>query len=277
MQDITGTRVHPTAIIEDGAVLADGVSVGAYSVIGAQAQLAAGVVVETHVVIAGATRIGENTRIYPFASIGHAPQDLKYAGEESRLIIGADCTIREHVTMNPGTAGDALETRIGDRCLFMAGAHVAHDCTIGDDVILVNHATLGGHAQIADRVIIGGLSAVHQFVRVGVGAFVGGMSGVENDIIPYGSAIGNRASLGGLNLVGLKRAGIAREEIHALRRAYRDLFETEAPLGTRIDRIAREYDGRVLVEAVVDFVRASSNRALCTPRRMRAGAPDKRQ
>ncbi len=259
--------IHPTAIVDDKARLADDVRVGPFSVVGPQVKLDAGVVIEAHVAIAGDTHIGANTHIFPFASLGYAPQDLKFAGEESRLFVGADCTIREHVTLNPGTQGGTLETRVGDRCLLMVGSHVAHDCLIGNEVILANNATLAGHVTIDDRAILGGLSAVHQFVRIGEGAFIGGMSGVENDVIPFGSALGNRASLGGLNLVGLKRSGVPRQDIHALRAAYKELFDESAPVLERAEQIAQAYQGQILVEKMVAFVRAGSERALCTPRR----------
>jgi UDP-N-acetylglucosamine acyltransferase len=179
-------------------------------------------------VIAGDTAIGAGCEIFPFASVGLPPQDRKYRGEASRLEIGRNCVVREHVTINPGTAGGGMLTRIGDDCLLLVGAHVAHDCWLGDHVVLVNHATLGGHCRLDDYVMVGGLSAVHQFVRIGEGGFVGGMSGVENDIIPFGSALGNRAALGGLNIVGLTRRGFSREAIHRLRRAYRTLFGPRA-------------------------------------------------
>ncbi len=195
--------------------------------------LGAGVVLHSHVVVAGRTEIGPRTRVFPFASLGHAPQDLKFKGEPSRLVIGADTVIRENVTMNPGTEGGGMLTSVGDRCLVMVGAHVAHDCRVGNDVILVNNATLAGHVHIGDRAILGGLCAVHQWVRIGEGAFVGGMSGVENDVIPYGTVIGNRARLGGLNLVGLRRANLPREDVHALRNAYKLLFEGDDALGVR--------------------------------------------
>ena len=213
------TRIHPTAIVEAGATLGDDVSVGPFSVIGPEVELGAGAVVEAHVVIGGRTRIGPRTHIFPFASIGLKPQDLKYKGETSELVIGADNQIREHVTMNPGTEGGGLVTRVGNNCLFMVGAHVAHDCQVGNNVIMANNATLAGHVMVGDNAIIGGLSAVHQFVRIGRHAMVGGMSGVEQDVIPFGSVMGDRAHLQGLNLVGLKRHGFEREDIHTLRNA----------------------------------------------------------
>lgn len=260
------STIHPTAIIEPGAQLGEGVSVGAYSLIGSGVEIGDGSVIHSHAVVTGRTRLGARVKVYPFASLGHAPQDLKYRGEESRLEVGDDTVVRENVTMNPGTEGGFMLTRVGARCLVMVGAHVAHDCLVGDDVILVNNATLGGHVQIADRVIIGGLSAVHQWVRIGEGAFVGGMSGVENDVIPYGTVIGNRARLGGLNLVGLRRANQPREHIHALRSAYKLLFQGNDPLARRVDRVSEALGGTPLVDRMIAFIRDGGDRAICTPR-----------
>ena len=224
------TGIHPTAVVEKGAELGVGVQVGPFCCVGPHARLADGVELKSHVVVEGHTEIGANTRVFPFASLGTQPQDLKYKGEVSRLVIGANNVIREHVTMNPGTEGGGLETRVGNNCLFMVGAHVAHDCQLGDHIILVNNATLAGHVGIEDFAIVGGLSAVHQFVRIGRHAMIGGMTGVTQDVIPYGSVTGNRAKLEGLNLVGLKRRNFDRETIHALRQAYRLIFAQE---GTR--------------------------------------------
>ena len=260
-------QVHATAIIEKGAELADDVSVGPYAIVEAGVRLGQGVKIHPHVVVGGRTTIGSGSEIFPFASVGLPPQDKKYHGEESRLEIGKNCTIREHVTINPGTEGGGMMTKIGDDCLLLVGAHVAHDCQIGSHVILVNHATLGGHCRIDDYVILGGLSAVHQFVRIGESAFVGGMSGVENDVIPFGSAIGNRAELGGLNIVGLTRRGFSREAVHQLRRAYRTLFGPEGTLKERLADVEEEFAGDENVRKIVDFIRAGGDRAICTPRR----------
>ena len=216
-------------------------------------------------VLDGRTTIGANCRIYPFASIGHCPQDLKYSGEPSRLEIGANNVIREHVTINPGTKGGGMLTRVGNNCLFMVGAHVAHDCVIEDNAILVNNATLGGHVRVGEWGIIGGLSAVHQFVRIGKHSMIGGMSGIEHDVIPYGSVIGNRAKLSGLNIVGLKRRGFSREEIHDLRKAYRLIFALEGTLAERLDDVAEDFGQNEPVMEIVDFIRADSARAICQP------------
>ncbi len=264
--------IHSTAIIENGAELADTASVGPYSIVGSGVRLADGVKIHAHVVLGGQTKIGAGTEIFPFASVGLPPQDKKYHGEVSRLEIGANCVIREHVTINPGTEGGGLVTTIGDDCLLLVGAHVAHDCRIGNHVILVNHATLGGHCFIDDYAILGGLSAVHQFVRIGESGFVGGMSGVENDIIPFGSAIGNRAELGGLNIVGLGRRGFSRDAIHQLRRAYRTLFGPEGTLKERLADVEEEFAGDENVKKIVDFIRAGGDRAICTPRARNSGS-----
>lgn len=259
-------NIHPTAIVEPGAEIADSASIGPYCVVGPEVVLAAGVELVSHVVVTGRTQVGEGTRIFPFASIGHRPQDLKYHGEPSRLVIGRNNTIRENVTMNPGTEGGGMLTEVGDDGLFMAGAHVAHDCRIGNGVILVNNATLGGHVSVGDCAIIGGMSAVHQFVRIGRHVMIGGMTGVEHDVIPYGSVIGNRAYLAGLNLVGLKRRGFPREDIHALRNAYKELFADEGTMAERLAKVAEAYRDCALVMEVVEFVRADSSRAFCQPK-----------
>ncbi len=261
-----GAKIHPAAIVEPGAKVGANVQVGPFSVIGHEVVLHDNVRVDSHVVIAGKTEIGEGTQIFPFASLGQAPQDRKFRGEDSRLIIGANNVIREYVTMNPGTEQGGLITKIGDNGLFLTGAHVAHDCQIGNNVLLVNNATLGGHCVIEDFASIGGLSAVHQFVRIGAYAFIGGMSGVENDVIPFGMAIGNRAYLAGLNIVGLKRRNFDREQIHGLRKAYRMMFATEGTLLERLDDVEKMFSDEPHVQRVVQFVKASSSRSLCVPR-----------
>jgi UDP-N-acetylglucosamine acyltransferase len=258
-------NIHSTAIVDERAVVGAAVHIGPYCVVGAEAELEDGVRLHSHVVVDGFTKIGANTSIYPFASIGLAPQDLKYRGEASRLEIGRNNVIREHVTMNPGTRSGHMVTRIGDHCLLMAGAHVAHDCLIGDHVILVNCATLGGHVQIGDWAIIGGLSAAHQFTRIGRHAMVGGMSGVENDVIPFGRVIGNRARLDGLNIIGLKRRNFSRDEIHALRHAYRLLFAHEGTMAERLEDVVAGFSDNESVMEIVNFIRADSSRGICQP------------
>jgi UDP-N-acetylglucosamine acyltransferase len=259
------TNIHSTAAVDPRAQVAADAVVGPYCVVGPDAVLASGVKLLSHVVVTGRTSIGENTTVFPFASVGHQPQDLKYRGEPSRLEIGRNTVIREHVTMNPGTEGGGMLTKVGDNCLFMIGAHVAHDCIIGDNVILVNNATLGGHVQIGDWAIIGGLSAVHQFVRIGRHVMIGGMSGVEADVIPYASALGNRAHLAGLNLIGLKRRNFSREAIHDLRRAYRLIFAQEGTLAERLVDVAELFAKVEPVMEIVQFMDGDSSRAICQP------------
>lgn len=259
-------QVHPLALVEKGAILHNGVVVGPFCHIGADVTLEEGVHLLSHVAVAGHTNIGKRTRIFPFASIGHEPQDLKFRGELSRLEIGEDCTLREGVTVNPGTASGGLLTKIGNRCTILANAHVAHDCQVGNEVILVNNVMLAGHCQIGDCAIMGGGSASHQFVRIGHHAMIGGLAGVENDVIPYGLAMGNRASLAGLNLVGLRRRGFSREAIHELRRAYRLLFAFEGTLTERVEDVASEFSNQEQVGEILQFIRSGGDRAICTPR-----------
>jgi UDP-N-acetylglucosamine acyltransferase len=264
-------EIHPTAIIAPGARLADDVVVGPYCVIGEYLSLAAGVSLQSHVVLDGRTSIGERTRIFPFASIGFETQDLKYKGEPSSLEIGHDNTIREHVTINPGTEGGGMVTRVGNHCLLMVGAHVAHDCQIGDHVILVNNATLGGHVVVEDYAILGGLSAVHQFVRIGRHAMIGGMSGVERDVIPYGQVMGDRARLNGLNIIGMQRRGFSRDDIQGLRSAYAVLFGDAGTFSERVDEVAKRFGGIGPVDDLVAFIRADSSRAICQPKGANGG------
>ena len=258
--------IHPTAIVDPAAQIGMGVSIGPYCVVGPDVKLGDGVRLIAHVVIDGRTRVGAGTAVYPFASLGQPPQDLKYKGEASSLEIGANNQIREHVTMNPGTEGGGMITHVGDECLFMVGAHVAHDCQIGDHVVMANNATLAGHVTVGDFAIIGGLSAVHQFVRIGSHAMIGGMSGVENDVIPYGMVKGDRAHLAGLNLVGLERRGFGREDIKQLRSAYRMLFAPEGTMAERLEEVARLYKSQAHIESVVEFIRSRASRALCQPK-----------
>ncbi|MGY9014802.1 MAG: acyl-ACP--UDP-N-acetylglucosamine O-acyltransferase [Rhodospirillales bacterium] len=257
------SAIHPTALVNDAAILGSNVNIGPYCIIGENVTLGDGVKLVSHVVVDGVTTVGANTVVYPFASLGSPPQDLKYNGEPSRLEIGCNNVIREQVSMNPGTEGGGMLTKVGNNCLFMVGSHVAHDCMIDDHVILVNNATLGGHVQIAEWAIIGGLSAIHQFVRIGRHAMVGGMSGIENDIIPYGSVIGNRARLQGLNIVGLKRRDFSRDVIHSLRNAYRLLFAQEGTMTERIEDVSNMMSGVEPVMEIVDFMRADSSRGIC--------------
>ena len=265
------TDIHPTAIVASGANLGADVQIGPYCIVSSEVSLAEGVRLHAHVVVDGRTTIGAGSVVYPFASIGTPPQDLKYRGEASQLIVGARNQIREHVTMNPGTEGGRMETRVGDDCLFMIGSHVAHDCVIGNHVIMANNATLGGHVEVNDYAIIGGLAAVHQFVRIGAHAMVGGMSGLEQDLIPYGIAMGDRARLRGLNLVGLERRDFSREDIHTLRTAYRLMFAPEGTLSERIDDVIDLYGENSAVMEVVEFIRAETSRAVLQPKSANGG------
>ena len=259
------SNIHPTAIVHPKAIIGEGGIIGPYCCLGKDVKLGNNVQLLSHVVVEGRTSIGDGTKIYPFASIGYEPQDLKFHGEESELIIGNNNTIREHVTMNPGTQGGGMVTRIGDGCLFMMSAHVAHDCHVGNNVILVNNATLAGHVEIGDWALVGGLSAVHQFVRIGRHAMIGGMSGIENDVIPYGLVMGNRAHLSGLNLVGLKRRKMPNEVIHDLRRAYRLIFAQEGTQAERLADVAELFCHVKPVMEIVSFMNKDSSRAICQP------------
>lgn len=258
--------IHPTAIVDPAARIGDGVKIGPYCVVGGDVELEDGVELVSHVSIAGRTRIGAATRVFPFASLGHPPQDLKFKGEPSTLQIGRNNIIREHVTMNPGTAGGGMVTRVGSNGLFMVGVHVAHDCVVGDGVIMANNATLGGHVHVGDFAFLGGISAVHQFVRIGKHAMIGGMSGVEADVIPYGLVMGDRARLSGLNIVGLKRRAFSREQIHDLRTAYRLLFAQEGTMAERLEDVGRLFRHSQPVMEIVDFIRADSARTICQPK-----------
>jgi UDP-N-acetylglucosamine acyltransferase len=264
-------QIHPTAIVASSARLARDVVIGPYCIVGEQVELGAGVSLRAHVVIDGRTTVGAATRIFPFASIGQEPQDLKYRGEESSLVIGCRNIIREYVTMNPGTTGGGMVTRVGDDCLFMVGAHVAHDCQIADHVIMANNATLAGHVVIEEYAFLGGLCAVHQFVRIGRHAMIGGMSGVERDVIPYGQVMGDRARLTGLNIIGMQRRGFSREDIQGLRNAYQFLFHAPGTLSDRVGETALRFAGIGPVEDIVQFIRADSSRAICQPRETNGG------
>jgi UDP-N-acetylglucosamine acyltransferase len=264
-------QIHETAVVDPAARIAEDVVIGPYCVVGPNVELGHKVELLSHVVVSGRTTIGEGTRIFPFASIGHQPQDLKYDGEPSSLVIGRNNTIREYVTMNPGTSGGGMITRVGDGSLFMAGSHVAHDCTIGNNVIMANQSTLGGHVVVGDYVVFGGICAVHQWVRIGQHSMVGGMTGVENDVIPYGLVIGDRARLSGLNLRGLQRRGFGKEAIQALRAAYRMLFANEGTLAERLEDVARHFVGVGPVIEIIDFIRADSSRTICQPKPANGG------
>ncbi|MWB77327.1 acyl-ACP--UDP-N-acetylglucosamine O-acyltransferase [Pseudooceanicola sp. 216_PA32_1] len=256
--------IHPSAVIEDGASIAAGCEIGPFCHIGPEVTLGAGVRLMSHVVVQGWTEIGDGTLVHPFAVLGGIPQDLKFKGERTRLTVGRRNRIREHVTMNTGTEGGGGITRVGDDGLYMAGCHVAHDSQVGDRVILVNNAALAGHCIIEDDVIIGGLSGVHQWVRIGRGAIVGAVTMVTNDVIPYGLVQAPRGVLNGLNLVGLKRKGVARSDITALRAAFQMLAQGEGAFVDRARRLGAETESDYVRE-IVEFVTGASDRQFLTP------------
>ncbi|KPA22720.1 Acyl-(acyl-carrier-protein)--UDP-N-acetylglucosamine O-acyltransferase [Shimia sp. SK013] len=258
-------QIHASAVIEDGAVIAEGCVIGPFCVVGSSVVLQAGVELKSHVVVTGQTEIGPETVVFSFSVIGEIPQDLKFGGEHSRLVIGARNRIREHVTMNSGTEGGGGVTRVGDDGLFMAGCHIAHDAQIGDRVIVVNSAAVAGHCVIEDDVIIGGLCGIHQWVRIGKGAIIGAVTMVTNDVIPYGLVQGPRGELDGLNLVGLKRRGVARADITALRAAFQMLAQGEGAFQERARRLGDESDSDY-VQEIVAFVMGDTDRSFLTPR-----------
>ncbi len=258
-------QIHPTALIEEGAKIDPTASVGPFCTVGPEAAIGPGVVLKSHVVVTGKTTIGEETIIFPFAVIGEIPQDLKFDGEETRLEIGARNRIREGVTMNTGTTGGGGLTKVGDDCLFMTGAHVGHDAIVGNGVIMANQAALAGHCHIEDRVIIGGLAGIHQFVRIGRGAIIGAVTMVTNDVIPYGLVQAPRGELDGLNYVGLKRAGVARADITAMRAAYQMLRQGDGAFLDRAGRLRDETES-TYVHEIVDFILGRSDRSFLTPK-----------
>ncbi|MBJ6371515.1 acyl-ACP--UDP-N-acetylglucosamine O-acyltransferase [Sedimentitalea arenosa] len=260
------SEIHPSALIEPGARIGEGCRIGPFCVVGPQVVLGDRVELRSHVVVTGQTEVGEDTVIFPFAVIGEIPQDLKFRGENTQLVIGARNRIREHVTMNSGTEGGGGITRVGDDGLFMAGCHIAHDAQIGDRVIVVNAAAIAGHCVLEDDVIVGGLSGVHQWVRIGKGAIIGAVTMVTNDVIPYGLVQAPRGELHGLNLVGLKRRGVPREEISALRAAFRSLAEGEGTFSDRVRELGEQTDS-THVRELVDFVLGDTDRSFLTPGR----------
>lgn len=265
------STIHPTAVIAKGAVLGEGCQIGPYCIIGEHVKLGARVRLHSHVVIDGDTEIGEETEIFPFASIGTRPQDKKFHGEKTKLTIGKRNVIREQVTMNPGTEGGGGITSVGDDGMFLTASHVAHDCKLGNGVILSNNATLAGHVTVGDGVIIGGLAAVHQFVRIGDYAFVGGMCGVNKDVIPFGMVMAEADPLGGLNLIGLKRRNMSREAIAALRQVFKDLFSGEGTLAERAAALNTQ-DLPSEAKQLLEFVLNDSSRSFCAPAADRATA-----
>ena len=256
--------IHNTAVINSKANISSSVSIGAYSVIGPYVTILDNVKIHDHVNICGNTTIGKNTIIYPFASIGNDPQDLKYNGEKTFLVIGDNNKIREYVTINPGTLGGGGLTKVGNNCLFMVSSHVAHDCIVGNNVIIANNVPLGGHAQIEDNVVIGGNSAVQQFTRIGKMAMIGGMCGVVKDVIPYGMAFGNRCALQGLNLIGLRRTNIPNKDILSLSEAYKTIFKT-INLSENLNNLDDKFKDHILVRDIIDFLNKDKKRPICTP------------
>ena len=263
---IHGTAlVHPSAFVEEGATIGPECFVGPFALIGAEVTLHKGVTVKSHAVVTGWTDIGEDTTVFPFACVGEVPQDLKFKGERTRLIVGARCKIREGATLNTGTAGGGGITRVGDDCLLMTGSHVGHDASLGNRVILANQVAIAGHCQIADDVIIGGLSGVHQWVRIGRGAIIGAVTMVTNDVLPHGLVQGPRGELDGLNLVGLKRRGVDRADIAALRAAYTALASGEGAFLDRARALAETAESP-FVREMTDFILGASDRSFLTPK-----------
>lgn len=258
-------EIHASAILEDGCVVGEGCKIGPFCCIGPQVVLQSRVQLKSHVVVTGQTEIGEDSVVFQFATIGEIPQDLKFNGEETRLIIGKRARIREGATLNTGTQGGGGLTQVGDDCLIMTGAHVAHDAVLGNKVILANQVAVAGHCVIGDEVIIGGLSGIHQFVRIGRGAIIGAVTMVTNDVIPFGLVQSARGNLDGLNLIGLKRRGVPRDEISALRLAYQTLAQGEGAFQERAARLAGSSDS-AYVREITDFITGTSDRSFLTPK-----------
>jgi UDP-N-acetylglucosamine acyltransferase len=256
--------IHKTAIVDSKAKISANVNIGPYSIIGPNVEIGEHTVINSHVSIAGYTKIGKKNKIYPFASIGNNPQDLKYNGEKSYLEIGDCNTIREYVSINPGTDGGGGLTKIGNNCLFMVSSHVAHDCVIGDNVVAVNNVAIGGHVQIDDNAIIGGNSAIHQYIRIGKFAMIGGICAVIRDVIPYGLVHGNRSVLQGINLIGLRRNNIPNQEIALLNKAYKEIFKSEN-LSENLKNLSEEFKENDLVIEILKFIQKDKKRPICTP------------
>jgi UDP-N-acetylglucosamine acyltransferase len=261
--------IDPTARVADGARIGEGVEIGPYCIIGPQVELKRGVRLLSHVNVTGATTIGDETVVYPFASLGTPPQSVRYRGGATRLVIGAHCELREGVTMNTGTEDGGGLTSVGDRCSFMVGSHVGHDCHVGNSVTLANNTVLGGHVEVGDFTFLGGHVAIHQFVRIGEGVMMAGMSAARDDIIPFGFALGQTGALVGLNIVGLRRRGASKAEMHRIRRAYRSLFFVEGRIAERIEAVAQEFADDPIVGKMIAFIRAGGKRPLMRPRARR--------
>lgn len=258
-------RIDPTSRVADGAKLADDVEIGPFCTVGPTVELRAGVQLLSHVNLSGVTTVGERTVVYPFASLGTPPQSTGYRGGATRLTIGADCRIREGVTISTGLEDHGALTTVGDRCFLMANSHVGHDCHVGSDVTFANGAVLGGHVVVGDHVFIGGNAAVHQFVRIGEGAMIGGLSGITRDVIPFGFAFGSKADLVGLNVVGLRRRKFNRTDIHRIRHAYRVLFFGNAVFADRLQQMSDEFSADAVVGRIIDFIRDGGTRSLMMP------------
>ena len=258
---------HHTSIISEKAILGSNVTIGPYCIINENVKIGNNVNLKAHVYIDGNTTIGDNCTFFPYCSIGTSPQDLKYKGEESILQIGNNNIFREYVTINPGTEGGGLKTVIKDNCLFMINAHVAHDCKIGNNVIMVNNASLAGHVILEDYAIMGALSGAHQFCRIGKHSMIGGLSGVDSDVIPYGTVIGNRAYLSGLNIIGLKRRGFSKDIIQDLRKAYGLLFSSqEGIFSDRVKEVSEEFLDNEPIQEIVQFLKSEKSRSICKPK-----------
>ena len=255
--------IDKTAIVNKNAKVHSSVKIGPYTIIGPNVEIGENTEIQSHVSITGNTKIGKGNKIYPFVSIND-PQDLKYNGEETSLVIGDNNKIREYVTINPGTIGGGGKTVIGNNCLFMISSHIAHDCQVGNNVIIANNVPLGGHAIIEDNVVIGGNSAVQQFTRIGKMAMIGGMTGVLNDVIPYGLSTGNRNSLQGLNLIGLRRAKFENKDILGLSEAYKEIFATKN-INENISKLNGSFQKNPLVKEVIEFITKDKKRSICTP------------
>jgi UDP-N-acetylglucosamine acyltransferase len=263
------TEIDPTARIESGAAIGPDVEIGPYCVIGRHVTLGAGVRLLGHVHLTGHTSIGPRTVIYPFASLGTPPQSVRYRGGPTRLVIGAQCQIREGVTMNTGTEDGGGVTSVGDRGFFMVGSHVAHDCTVGNEVTFANNAVLAGHVTVGDNVVLGGQAAIHQHARIGEGVMIGGMTGVSTDVVPFALVFGSHGSLVGLNRVGLKRRGASVADLHRLRRAYSILFSGKGTFAECTAMLVREFEGDPIVGKIISFIRAGGSRPLMRPRARR--------
>lgn len=261
----SSARIHPLSVVEDGAVIGENVSIGPFCHVGPKVELKEGVTLHSHVVVTGRTVIGKGCTMFPNAVIGGDPQSIHHAGEETTLSVGDNCTMREGVTMNTGTTEGGGKTVVGSNNLFLANSHVAHDCQLGDHIILSNNVMLAGHVSIADRAILGGGCAVHQFTRIGRQAFIGGLSAVSYDVIPYGMLNGNPGLLGGLNVVGMTRAGIERSVIHQVRRVYKHIFEEEGAIRAKAAAIRDEHVDCPQAMEILDFIAADSDRALSSP------------